>query len=133
MKDVIMAYTDVVALIDSPMWQFIPEEMQLVFLQMKADMEAEYGGTYDDKPKAYEKLNPVSHAEISIPMISVNGAQDQLSPPPQAHSYENAVAETGCSEYYRLYTANPGQHGDPDTIDEALSHFGELVDYPVGW
>jgi hypothetical protein len=107
--------------------------MQLTILQMKADMEAEYGGTYDEKPKAYERTNPASNAEISIPMISVNGALDPLMSPAQAVSYEIAVAEAGCSEYYRLYTAAAGAHGDPPTIDEALLRFDELVNYPVGW
>ena len=100
---------------------------------MKADIETEYGETYDDKPQHYEKRRAASNAETSIPMKSVNGAQDRLMSPQQAVSYELAVAEAGCSEYYRLYTANPGQHDDPPMIDEALSHFEELVDYPVGW
>jgi hypothetical protein len=133
MKDVVLGYTELVWLINSEEWQFIPEFMQLTILQMKADMEAEYGGTYDDKPKAYERTNPASNAEISIPIITVNGALDPLTSPTQAVSYENAVAEAGCSEYYRLYTAAAGAHNDPPTIDEALSHFEELVDYPVGW
>ncbi len=133
MKNITMGYTDMVALINGQIFPTLPPPAQAMFLQLKADMEAECGGTYDDKPKAYERINPVSHAEISIPIISVNGAQDPLTPPPQAVSYKIAVAEAGCSEYYRLYTANPGQHADPPTIDAALSHFEELVDYPVGW
>ena len=128
MKDVILGYTELVALIPN-----LPPPVQPIFLAFKADIEAEYGGTYDEKPKAYERTNPTSNAEISIPMISVNGAQDILMSPDQAVSYENAVAEAGCSEYYRLYTAAEGGHADPPTIDEALSHFEELVNYPTGW
>jgi len=133
MKDIIMYYTFMVALINGPMWPSLPAPLKANLLQMKADMEAQYGGTYDDKPKAYERLNPTSNAKISIPVITVNGAQDKYSSLQQTHSYENAVAEAGCSEYYKLYIANPGQHDDPPTIDAALSHFEELVDYPVGW
>ena len=66
-------------------------------------------------------------------MISVNGADDNLMSPAQAVSYLNAATEAVCSEYYKLYTADPGQHAYPDTIDAALSHFEDLVDYPVNW
>jgi pimeloyl-ACP methyl ester carboxylesterase len=146
MKDIIMGYNDcvnIIATIESipeVIWNSLPqaEKDYLLFMlsmlkQMKADMEADYGGTYDDKPQHYEKRNPASNAEISIPMITVNGALDPLMSPAQAVSFEIAVAEAGCSEYYRLYTAAGGAHGDPPTIDEALLHFEELVDYPAGW
>jgi hypothetical protein len=99
---------------------------------MVADMEAEFGKTYDDKQQHYERLNPVDNAEISIPMISVTGVGDQLSTN-QAHTFENAVDAAGCSEYYRLYMVPGGDHGNATTINAALSHFEELVDYPVGW
>ena len=71
-------------------------------------------------------------------MITVNGALDPLTSPQQEVSYENAVAEAGCSEYYRLYTAAGGAHGDPPVIDEVLIRFWEtsrlpslLVIYPL--
>ena len=133
MKDVILGYTELLAVINGPNWPNIPPPAKAMFLQMKADMEAEYGGTYYDKTKNWEKRSAASNAEISIPVITVNGAQDKLMSPQQAVSYELAVAEAGCSEYYRRYTANPGGHNNPPTIDEALSHFEELVDYPFGW
>jgi pimeloyl-ACP methyl ester carboxylesterase len=147
MKDIIMGYNDCVnliaeieALMESDDWNYIPQPVKdqinatyTMLKTMKSDMEVDYGGTYDDKPQHYEKRNPASNAEISIPMITVNGALDPLMSPEQAISYEIAVAEAGCSEYYRLYTAAGGAHGDPPTIDEALSHFDELVDYPAGW
>jgi len=50
------------------------------------------------------------------------------------NSFENAVIEVGCSEYYKLYTVPPpAAHANPPTINAALSHFAELVDYPDGW
>jgi pimeloyl-ACP methyl ester carboxylesterase len=131
MRDIILGYTDSVWLIGSPFWPDVPPNVQAMLLQMVPDMEAQFGGSYDDKPQHYERLNPVDNAEISIPMISVTGADDQLSVN-QVHTFENAVAETGCSEYYRLYIV-PGDHANPPTIIAALSHFAELVDYPVGW
>ncbi|MCW4045525.1 MAG: alpha/beta hydrolase-fold protein [Candidatus Bathyarchaeota archaeon] len=136
MKNVTQAYLSVVSVINDPIiWPKIPPERQKEFLQMKADIEAEYGGTYYDKPKAYEKRNPVSNAEISIPIISVHGAQDPNMPAAGKHalSYGIAVDAAGCSEYYRVYIANPGKHDDPPVIDAAILHFKELVDYPVGW
>jgi pimeloyl-ACP methyl ester carboxylesterase len=132
MRDIVLGYTDSVWLIGSPIWSTIPPNIQAMLLQMVADMETQFGGSYDDKPQHYERLNPVDNAEISIPMISVTGALDQLSVN-QVHTFEDAVAESGCSEYYRLYIVPTGDHANPPTINAALSHFEELVDYPAGW
>ena len=144
MRDIVLGYNDsvdLIAIIESipeAIWNSLPQSEKnkinatcTMLKQMVADMEAEFGGSYDDKPQHYERLNPVDNAEISIPMISVTGAQDQLSVN-QVHTFEDAVAEAGCSEYYRLYIV-PGDHANPPTIIAALSHFAELVDYPVGW
>jgi len=145
-RDLILLYNDCVNIIadieaiPEIVWDSFSQEEKdyilamLAMLQlMKADIEAECGGTYDEKPEAYERRNAVDHAEICIPVISVNGALDELMSEQQGHSYQVAVAAAGCSEYYRLYTAATGGHGDAPTIDEALSHFDELVDYPAGW
>jgi hypothetical protein len=145
MRDIVLGYTDsveVIAEIESipeEIWNNMDPSLQaylsqvLVFLkQMKADMEVQFGGTYDDKPQHYERLNPVDNAEISIPMISITGALDQLSVN-QVHTFEDAVAEAGCSEYYRLYIVPTGDHANPPTINAALLHFEELVNYPLGW
>jgi hypothetical protein len=128
MRDIVLGYTDSVWLIGSPIWSTIPPNIQALLLQMVADMETQFGGSYDDKPQHYERLNPVDNAEISIPMISVTGALDQLSVN-QVHTFEDAVAEAGCSEYYRLYVV-PGGHANAPTIVAALSHLDELVNYP---
>lgn len=130
MRNTTMGYIDTVAAINNPA---VPPAMKPRLLQMKADMEAEYGGTYDEKPKAYERLNPSSNAKISIPVVTVYGTIDMLTSPKQAASYGIAVAAAGCSEYYRLYKAIGGTHDNSVTVDASLSHFMELVDYPVGW
>jgi pimeloyl-ACP methyl ester carboxylesterase len=146
MRDIVLGYTDSVegiaeieAIPEFVWYNILTQEERdylsqlLVFLkQMTVDMEAECGGSYDDKPQHYEKRNPVDNAEISIPMISVTGAQDQLSAN-QVYTFEDAVAEAGCSEYYQLYIVPTGNHANPPTINAALSHFSELVNYPVGW
>ena len=135
MKDVVDAYTNMAAVYYSPFWPppGMPEPMQEFIKQAIEDWEAEFGGTYDKKPKAYEKKNPISNAEISIPIISVHGAQDPMMSSYQATVYGLAVDAAGCSEYYRIYTVDPGMHGDPPVIDEVLIRLWDLVDYPVGW
>jgi pimeloyl-ACP methyl ester carboxylesterase len=133
MRDVVQAYISGVTMINSPVFPTLPPPVQAFMLQAVADWEAEFGGSYYDKPKAYEKKNPIDNAEISIPIISVNGAQDPMSSPYQQTVYGLAVDAAGCSEYYRTYTVDPGMHGDPPVIDEVLLRLWELVDYPVGW
>ena len=137
MRDIVLGYTDSVELIEGydadPMnvppayWPLIPNLRVMV-----ADMEAEFGGSYDDNPKAYEKLNPVDNAKIRIPMISVTGALDPLSVN-QVNTFKDAVDAAGRSKYYRLYVVPGGLHANALTINEALSHFAELVNYPDGW
>ncbi len=126
-------YVITVATINSPMFPSLPPETQAFLLQAEADMEAACGGTTDDKPKAYERLSPVCYPDITIPIISVHGAQDPLIPLSHMYSYGIAVDNAGRSEYYREYTVDPGGHADPPVIDEALIRFEELVDYPTGW
>jgi len=133
MKDVVQAYIGNVALINSPVFPTLPPPVQMFMLQAVSDWEAEFGGSYDDKPKAYEKKNPISNAEISVPTVSVHGAQDPLSSLYQQTVYGMAVAAAGCSEYYRAFTVDPGMHGDPPVIDEVLVRIWDLVDYPTGW
>ncbi|MEJ2126503.1 MAG: alpha/beta hydrolase-fold protein [Candidatus Bathyarchaeota archaeon] len=150
MRDIVLGYTDSVngiaeieAIPEFVWYNVLTQEerdylsqLLLTLKQMKADMEAEFGGIYDEKPKHYEKLNPVDNAEISIPMISVTGDQDELSVN-QVHTFENAVIEAGCEQYYKLYIvmsnpppAPPAGHATPPTIVAALSHLQELVNYP---
>jgi len=133
LKDITDIYILCVTIINSPAFPSMPPEVQAFLLQAKEDYEIACGGTVDDKPKAYERLSPTCHAEISIPVISVHGAQDQLVPMPHALLYGPAVAEAGCSEYYKMYVANPGMHANAPVQALALEVFDELVNYPVGW
>jgi pimeloyl-ACP methyl ester carboxylesterase len=133
MKDVVYAYIAGVTMINSPAFPTLPPPVQAFMLQAVADWEAEFGGTYDKKPQAYERKNPVDNAEISIPIISVHGAQDPMMGSYQKTVYGLSVDAAGCSEYYRVYTVDPGMHGDPPVVDEILIRIWELVDYPAGW
>ena len=145
MRDIVLGYTDSIAVIAgitadwggmTPDEKAVAGPLRAMLVQMVADMETQFGGSYDDKPQHYEKLNPVDNAEISIPMISVTGAADPLSVN-QVNTFKNAVAEAGCSDYYKLYyvtgTTPPAGHANPPTINFALNHFDELVNYPEGW
>jgi hypothetical protein len=133
-KEIITPYLETIALMNNPdVWNTLPPPIQAFFIQWKADVEAACGGTYDEKPKAYERLSPTYHADISIPIVSIHGLLDPLVPPPHALLYQIAVTEAGCSEYYRAYTVPTGSHADPPVIDEALIRLEELVNYPVGW
>jgi hypothetical protein len=140
MRDIVLGYTDsveVIADINEHWDEMTPEEQAMygplrdMLVQMVADMETQFGGSYYDKPQHYERLNPVDNAEISIPMISVTGAGDPLSVN-QVNTFKNAVIAAGCEEYYKLYVV-PGGHSNSPTIVAALSHLDELVDYPAGW
>jgi hypothetical protein len=133
LKDVTNAYITCETLINSPAFPSMPAMMQAFLLQAVADYEAECGGTVYDKPKAYERISPTCHADISIPTISVHGAQDPMVPMPHALLYGAAVAEAGCSEYYKMYVADPCMHADAPVQALALSVFDELVNYPDGW
>ncbi len=133
LKDITSAYITCVTLINSPGFPSMPPDVQYFLLKAVEDYEAACGGTVYDKPKAYERLSPTCHADISIPTISVHGAQDPLIPIPHALLYGAAVAEAGCSEYYRMYVADPGGHSDAPVQALALSVFDELFNYPVGW
>jgi predicted alpha/beta-hydrolase family hydrolase len=95
-------------------------------------MEARHGGTYDENQKP-TRTQTSSNAKISIPVVTVYGAADPLTTAAQATSYGIAVDAAGCSQYYRLYKAIGGTHDNSVTVNAALSHFEELVDYPVGW
>jgi pimeloyl-ACP methyl ester carboxylesterase len=151
MRDVVVGYTDSVAIIadieaaietlkEAGLWETWPDKEDMLYWlnslsQMAADMEAECGGTYADKPQHFERVNPVDNAEISIPMISVTGAADIVSFN-QVTRFRDAVDAAGCSEYYKLYYViadPPADHANRATIDAALSHFNELVDYPNNW
>ncbi|TRO52724.1 hypothetical protein E2P63_03150 [Candidatus Bathyarchaeota archaeon] len=133
LKDITDIYVTCVTTINSPGFPSMPPEAQAFLLQAKEDYEIACGGTPDEKPKAYERISPTCHADISIPVISVHGAQDVLVPMPHALLYGVAVAEAGCSEYYRMYVANPGGHANAPVQALALSVFDELVNYPDGW
>ncbi len=95
--------------------------------QSAADIAAEAGGTPDVVPLNYQKFDPVYHANISIPVITVHGTADTLVPYSRSLDYQAAVAAAGKSSLYRLYAVQGGEHGDALTQGVAGAHFTELI------
>jgi len=103
-----------------------------------ADIVEACGGTPQDRQQFYDRLSPTCYADIAIPVISIHGTADTLLPYAQAQMYGAAVAEAGCSQFYKAYTVTStgpgtGGHCTPDVIAVAYSHLNELVSYPTGW
>jgi pimeloyl-ACP methyl ester carboxylesterase len=91
-----------------------------------ADFEAETGGTPDAVPQAYQAIDPLYYADISIPVISIHGTADALTPYSSALQYQDAVAAAGKSSLFRLYTVDGGEHADLAVQTEASKHMVEL-------
>jgi pimeloyl-ACP methyl ester carboxylesterase len=100
--------------------------------QSAIDIAAECGGTPDEVPLAYQAIDPIYHANISIPTMTIHGTADALVPYSRSLDYQAAVAAAGKSSLYRLYTVVGGEHGDPALQGVAGSHFTELVSWAVG-
>ena len=123
----VLSLTDeqISALLGIPIWA-VPAYRAFVE-DWLADVQIECGGALEDKPKAYERISPTYHADITKPVISVIGGMDYVVPPEQTEMYQDAVALAGSSDLYRVYTVPLGGHCDLPVILEALSRFGELV------
>jgi pimeloyl-ACP methyl ester carboxylesterase len=94
--------------------------------QAAADMVVEFGGSPNNVPQAYQNLDPIYHANISIPVITVQGTSDGLVPYARAVEYQTAVIATGKSNLYRMYSVNGGQHGDSLLLADAANRLPEL-------
>jgi pimeloyl-ACP methyl ester carboxylesterase len=92
-----------------------------------ADIVTELGGTPETKPVAYADSDPLNHADLSIPVITVHGTSDVIVPYSQSLRYRAAIASAGKSNLYRLYTVVGGQHADNAVQTEAGKHMKELM------
>jgi pimeloyl-ACP methyl ester carboxylesterase len=105
--------------------------------QAATDMVTEFGGTPSAVPEAYRELDPLYHANISIPVITVHGNADALVPYSRSLDYQNAIAAANKTSLYRLYAVNGGEHVSPSVLIEGNSHLSELIDWvavvPEGW
>ena len=94
--------------------------------QAVTDIVAETGGTPTQVPDAYRAIEPLYHANISIPVITVHGTSDILVPYGRSLEYQAAIAAAGKSAWYRLYSVVGGQHGDPSMVPEIDKRAEEL-------
>jgi outer membrane protein assembly factor BamB/pimeloyl-ACP methyl ester carboxylesterase len=92
-----------------------------------ASIELETGGTPTTQPTAYEDRSPTYHANITIPVITVHGTSDTMVPFYQSTMYQTAVANTGHSNLYRLYSVTGVGHLSPVIAAQVPSRFAELV------
>jgi hypothetical protein len=99
--------------------------------QSATDMVAELGGTPDQVPLAYQAIDPIYHANISIPTMTVHGTADALVPYNRSLDYQTAVAAAGKSLLYRLYLVPGGEHCDANVQNIAGSHFAELLNWSI--
>ncbi len=95
--------------------------------QVAADMEVECGGTPSAVPQVYRDIDPLYHANISIPVITVHGTSDALVPFSRTLEYQAAVNAAGKTALYRLYPISGGQHADAAVVNAALSRLTELM------
>ena len=73
-------------------------------LRVMADVEAQFGGTPESKPQAYDRLSPTCHAQISVPVVSLLARGDLLVPIQHFNAYYDAVTAAGClRELSKLY------------------------------
>ena len=99
--------------------------------QAVADIEAELGGTPTAVPQNYQN-DPLHHANISIPVLTVHGTSDAIVPYSQSLQYQDAVAAAGKSSLYRLYTVVGGEHADLAVQGLASRHFTEFASLAIG-
>ncbi len=92
-----------------------------------ANIVAETGGTPENASQGYQSVDPLYHANISVPVISVHGTNDAFTPYPMALQYQAAVAAAGKSNLFRLYTVDGGEHADLAVQTEASKHMMELA------
>ena len=96
-----------------------------------ADVEAEFGGTPESKPQAYDRMSPTCHPELTVPVISMVARLDRLVPIQHFNDYYDAVQAVGCIDYYRCYRF-PAIHVAPAIINAVPTYFQMLFDWANG-
>jgi hypothetical protein len=96
----------------SPFPRTTLEDYQDYCLDVSTFIRDYFGGSPEEKPKAYERYSPTYHADIKIPVITLAGARDAVVPLSQHYAYQAAVAEAGHADLYRLIVVPNGAHVD---------------------
>lgn len=93
-------------------------------------IEAECGGTPEEKPKAYEMRSPVNNAAIKVKVISLYGELDTNVGQVHHDLFVDALEDAGSLDYYRGYIYEGYGHMDfalsPAVV---FSHFFDLVNW----
>ncbi len=87
----------------------------------------ETGGTPENRLQAYERISPINHLDIKIPIISVVGALDFIVPMPEHSEYKAAVVAAGHSDLYRMYIIANGGHINKPIMDQVPDRLAELM------
>lgn len=96
-----------------------------------ADQAIEFGGTPETKPKVFERMAPIYHADISIPVISLIGELDTGVPTFQFDMYYDAVEEAGSLDYYRSYMITNATHASLPIFQAGTIRFTQLMNWAV--
>lgn len=92
-------------------------------------LEAECGGTPEEKPKAYEKRSPTYNADLKVPVISLYGTEDNNVPPIHAEMFYDAVEAAGSLGNYRAYMYSGYGHVSFAQNPVVTLHFIDLVNW----
>jgi hypothetical protein len=100
--------------------------LQSFFSTVWADIIAAEGGTPQEKPKAYQQEDPMFHAQLTIPTISLLGAIDPICIPAFHTNYLAAVTTAGSASLYRQYYVAFGGHCDTPVLSQVPAELLEL-------
>jgi dipeptidyl aminopeptidase/acylaminoacyl peptidase len=101
--------------------------LQYFFATVWNDIIKSFHGTPDERPQTYVKYDPLFHADMEIPVISLVGALDPIVILPFHLKYQAAVATAGDSELYRLHIVPDGGHCDVPVLAQAPANLIELI------
>jgi pimeloyl-ACP methyl ester carboxylesterase len=97
----------------SPFPRTTSEDYQNYCLDASTWIRDYFGGSPEEKTKAYERYSPLCYADLQIPVITLAGVRDAIVPLSQHYAYQAAVAEAGRADLYRLVEVADGAHVDP--------------------
>ncbi len=100
--------------------------LKIFFTILWADLIEACGGTPVDKPQEYLKEDPIYHADLQIPTISLIGGIDLICPLQIHLNYKAAVIAAGSSDLYRQYVVPTGGHCDQTVLNEVPAKLLEL-------
>lgn len=109
---------------------FVPDSavisLKFFLTESMNDAISEYGGTPEEKTQAYLKYSPICHTDLQIPVISLVGGIDLIVPISQNIAYQQAIADSGHSDLYRLYIVPTGGHCDAPVLSQQITRLTEL-------